>query len=128
MSFCKYDLNTYGDVNVYDLMGIVVVDAKDWDKEVMNWWLDEHENLLLENESFKYNGILGQRMTLKKFDLSPQKLNWDKGFQSFSIECEGDDKLVIVKVQYNPRWKHIEWLMELKKRLLLQEHHQVSFP
>ncbi len=107
LSFCKFDLNTYGDVNVYDLMGgIDVVDAKDWDKEVMNWWLDEHENLLVERETFKYNGILGKRMTLGKMDLSPQKLNWDKGFQSFSVEVpEGEDKLVIAKVQYNPRWK-----------------------
>jgi hypothetical protein len=95
-----------------------VIDAKDWDKEVMNWWLDEHENLLLERETLKKNISIGKRMTLGKKDLSPQKLNWDKGFQSFSIEVpEGEDKLVVVKVQYNPRWKAYRMVNGVKEEV-----------
>jgi hypothetical protein len=119
LSFCKFDLNTYGDVNVYDLKGgFRTVDSKDWDKEVMNWWLDPKVEVLLEKETLKKNVNIGSGMVLDKKVLSPQKLNWDKGFQSFSIEVpEGDDKLVIVKVQYNPRWKAYRMVNGVKEEV-----------
>lgn len=119
LSFCKFDLNTYGDVNVYDLKGgFRTVDSKDWDKEVMNWWLDPKVEVLLEKETLKQNVNIGNGTVLDKKVLSPQKLNWDKGFQSFSIEVpEGEDKLVIVKVQYNPRWKAYRMVNGVKEEV-----------
>lgn len=100
ISLCELPNSTNSDVNIYTDSGLFRnVSKSDWDKEVINWWTDSKNEILVEGESINISGVG------KKIDTSI-RLNWASNYQSFDFTIPTtDNSWALVKEQYNPRWK-----------------------
>jgi hypothetical protein len=75
-----------------------VVDEKDWDLAVLDWWIGQNNNVLVQSASG-----LKDLMPVNVFD---GDIEWSDNFQQFNIKNESsEDSVLVLPIQYNPDWK-----------------------
>ncbi|MEI6462319.1 MAG: hypothetical protein WCO33_01460 [bacterium] len=101
LSLCELPNPSNSDINIYSDTGIFRNVAKQvWNSEVIKWWTDDKNEILVEGSDLKIEG------TGKKLDNINIRLNWTPNYQEFSFSIPTEkDSWAIVKEQYNPRWK-----------------------